>query len=186
MSSDGFFSDELDTAFIDEVDAIEAAQISPPRPRAIHPPRAPAPVIDLYGSDDYDVSCNFDDADLEVLDNVETNAYVGGPTTSKARASLGRTPSMTVQRDLFGNIATPGASGSRQPGPSKPAAPTLRSVPRSDFGGPQKKTKHWDHTQYAKSGWKKRKSKGKGRAEDGEDGEDADDDRLPPPFISGV
>lgn len=191
MSSDGFFSDDLDSAFLDEADAIEAAHVSPPKPKPVA--AAPPPVINIDDSDDYDVSYNFDETDFQQLDNVEESAYTGGPSNNPGlrRTDLGRTPSMTVQRDLFGNLVTPGASTSKPAHAHKQAQPAMRTMSHGGFGGAQKKIKFWDHTHYAKSGWKKRKpSKGKDRAygEDGgdEEGDEEEIERLPAPFISGM
>ena len=190
MSSDGFFSDDLDSAFLDEADAIEAAHVSPPKPKPVA--AAPPPVINIDDSDDYDISCNFDETDFQQLDNVEESAYTGGPSNSPGlrRPGVGRTPSMTVQRDLFGNLVTPGASTSKSAHAQKQAQPAMRTISHGGFGGAQRKIRFWDHTQYAKSGWKKRKpSKGKDRVygEDGEEEEveEEEPERLPAPFISG-
>ena len=65
---------------------------------------------------------------------------------------------------------------------------TSRSGPPPEAVKPQE-TKKWDHTEFAKSGWKKPKAKAKARVDDAE--EDIEDEapefeQFPAPFISGT
>lgn len=204
MDSDDFFFDEPDSAILAHIDAIEAADsasqsnlVSHNRPvsagPSVPPPRRSPParsatVINLADSDSFDVSGSFDDADFNALDGAAANVYNGGPPSAFRAYGVGQNAILpTVQRDLHGNVATANRS---------PAATTSRHQPQSlrtssargGFGGPQRKTKYWDHTTFAKSGWKKtRDSKGKGKAKKPVKDEDDEDDEnmesLPMPFI---
>lgn len=183
MSSDDYFDDELDSAFLHEVDAIEAAQASTPKKRgpvAVRPQPKPfqssRQVIEINDSDeDYDLS-GFNDDALQVFDQV---CAAQGSRSSSSAKPVSRKPSMgTVQTNLFGQIVSNEASSSKAGSSSarKPMSRTNSSV-RSPFAGRPKKTKQWDHTAFAKYGWKKPKGKGKASFDDGEE-EEEDVDEL--------
>lgn len=205
MSSDEYF-DELDSTFLEQVNAIEAAHVPPQRSPAVRraaPPRPPQPrraspakasvysaVIEVNDSDDFD-SFTIDDEGLEIIDRLCDNAlrdsvHVAGPS----RPIFARTTSRpTIQTTLFG--------GRVQEKAPKASAQSKLSVQRRDsevnngFVGDPRKTKRWDHTAFAKTGWKKPQStKGKERAiefldDEGEEEEEPEEfEQFPAPFVS--
>ncbi|TFK88584.1 P-loop containing nucleoside triphosphate hydrolase protein [Polyporus arcularius HHB13444] len=237
MSSDEYFDDELDSAFLNEVDAIEAAHVSAPTATASRPTAAqPAPksaskplfkpagltktakitsskppivhisppdVIELHDSSS-DYYAEFfddfpdDDAALAQLDQeVERqldehhhnrgHSYgqpVAGPSNLN---NLVRRPSRGAQLNLFGEVAkeTEPASntGDSNRRTFQRTRSTLRQMP---LPGQAKRTKQWDRTAYAKTGWRKPKNtdKGKGRASDEEDeDEHIEFEQFPAPQI---
>ncbi|GJE91515.1 DEAD/DEAH box helicase domain-containing protein [Phanerochaete sordida] len=200
-SSDEYFYDEIDSAILAQVDAVEAAykatQAKAPAAPSRPPQKAPPPereVIEIDDSYDYG-SFDIDDKDLEIIDKICEEAYkkkpaapVAGP--SRVTSGLQRTTSAaTVQTTLFGGVVQ-----------NKPQPPSRQPVQRADsnsnnlFKGDPKKTKQWDHTAFAKTGWKKPKpAKGKEKAGSFADGEEEDDwgeeeevefEQFPAPFIS--
>lgn len=171
MSSDGYFDDEMDSAFLIEVDAIEAAH-SAPRPTI--PPPTNINVLD-DSDDDFGMSMDFDDAELQKLD-----VFIEDSLNGKAAPVPG--PSNLKQMTLWGQAP---------PAPSitKPLSKSLSRTAATPFGKPSRKTKEWDRTAFAKSGWKKPKDKGKGKAigdeeeEVGEE-EEVEFEQFPAPFVS--
>lgn len=164
MSSDGFFDDELDSAFLNELDAIEAAHLQPTKP-------TPA----VNDSDDFDFSMDFNDVELQQLDNFIEDSLQG-----KAAPVPG--PSRMRQTTLWGQ-APPEPSASKP----KPASRSFTRTTSTPFGKPARKTKEWDRTAFAKSGWKKPKEKPK--APDDEEGnedenEEVEFEQFPAPFVS--
>ena len=175
MSSDDYFDDELDSAFLNEVEAIEAAHSSsipsarttgqqrPPTRNPAPPPPPPPPppqVINIDDSeDDFDISGINEDA-LQVFDrvcaaqNAQTSTSTSKPTSRKS--SMG-----TVQMNLFGQIVSNDASSSKAGSSSRKPISRSNSSARNLFGSRSKKTKQWDHAAFAKNGWKKPKGKGK-------------------------
>jgi ATP-dependent DNA helicase MPH1 len=223
MSSSDYF-DEFDNAEIDplvlkELEAIEAAQTQaaaapvttssatsrrppqkappPPSPEATQPVRE---VIDVDDSYDYG-SFEIDDSDLRIIDQLCNEALnrksaapvaVAGPSKPPVQRS---TSGATIQTTLFGGVlpnSTPskgnGASGSRS------TMQRQSSGQNNLFTGRPNKTRKWDHTAFAKSGWKKPKTaKGKEKASsfDGDEVEELDDEeeevefeQFPAPFVS--
>ncbi|KAI0757213.1 hypothetical protein C8Q80DRAFT_1281665 [Daedaleopsis nitida] len=197
MSSDEYFDDELDSAFLNEFDAIDAAHTATPaapshptttgfKPTrsAANAPKAssskalltgratPPDVIDVhdsssdYGFDDFPA----DEVDFARIDQAcerELNEYQRtkgqGPAQSSLRPStsngLARRPSKGAQLTLFGEVA-------QEAEPSKAGEPSHRSFQRTrsalrqmPLPGQAKKTKQWDRTAYAKTGWRKPKPK---------------------------
>jgi ATP-dependent DNA helicase MPH1 len=163
------------------------------RPSRIPSPAAPPVVIEIPDSDDYDVSGMFDEADLLELDAAASTAYSRTASTSSAappvRSVVRTTSKSNVQLDLFGNPVNAAASSSRTvTTPGRPANGGASARQGNSFGGPQRKTKHWDHTAFAKSGWKFTKSKGKGKSRDADEEEDDEEEesrQLPAPFVPG-
>lgn len=212
MSSDDYFDDDLDDDVLSRVDAIEAAhtQASVPSagrsepagpPQRALPPRAAPPtqeVIDVDDTYDFDT---LDDIELQAIDEICDQALNGKPAqptagSSRATSALHRTTSAaTVQTTLFGGIvqnANPSRNGTAAT--SRTTVQRHNSRSNNIFTGKPNKTKKWDHTAFAKSGWKKPKTvKGKEKAgsfEDGEeDGWEEEDEgvefeQFPAPFIS--
>lgn len=183
MSSDGYFEDDLDSAIFTELDAIEAAALAAP---AKQPPPKAAAQLD---SDDsfFDMSFDIDEGELARIDNFIQDSYQG-----KAQPVAGPSNSRTVQTTLFGGVVPqPKASSSKANSSSRPPIEKTKSTQRTPFGRQASKTKQWDQTAFAKSGWKldKSKSKGKGKAKyddsDEEDDENIEFEQFPAPFVSG-
>ena len=210
MSDDDYFDDELDSAFLNAVDAIEAAHVPPaaaaasaivpgshstsrpssstsitpsslsgsklvlqssysaPKPSSSRAP--PADVIELDDSSDYgdlfdDVVV--DDAALAKIDELcrqeySRNGRGNGQTSAQPVAGpskpngLARRSSKGAQLNLFGEVAT-----EREP-PKGPAQSTRQPFQRTrsrqmPLPGQARKTKKWDRTAYAKTGWRKPK-----------------------------
>lgn len=193
--SDGYFDDfdELDSAFLNEVDAIEASQLprsnptptaSPPKPKTVPlnaQPKAPS-------SDDFDMTFDVDAEELERLDEFIADSYEG-----KAKPVAG--PSLTRQTTLDGKVLP--VDNSKQ---APRSFNKTKSSSNNPFGKTQK-TKKWDHTAFSETGWistkkaKQAAGKGKGKAKemDDDDEEDDDDDedevvfeQFPAPFVSGM
>lgn len=245
MSDDDYFDDELDSAFINEVEAIEAAHIPPSAPaaasrpapggsvptskfksaqpamrlpphkqathisssasrpasvaKASSPRRASAShIIELDDSSDYGDAFDdviVDDAALAQFDAIcqrELDIQHGrlqppaNPVPGPSRANgLVRRPSKGAQLTLFGDVAN-------DVEPAKAAAPPPRQFQRTrsrqmPLAGQAKKTKQWDRTAYAKTGWRKPKAnpdKGKGRTSDDEAEEEAMEfEQFPAPEV---
>jgi ATP-dependent DNA helicase MPH1 len=195
MSDDYFFGDDdLDTsAFMAGLDAFEAAhniqqqeQVTKPAPApapaprpVFRPPSRPAPVpstsrlkppaaevIAISDDDEYKFDDSFDleNANWEEFDQrVEAQVQqpqnrttaVPGPSTTRqfSRTSSGK----LQQRTLWG----------------LPAPPENKLPPRQK-GKTMKKTKTWDRTAYAKTGWRN-PNKGKSKAVDS-DGEEVEEE----------
>ena len=210
MSSDDYFDDELDDELLSKVDAIEAAHTAPPAAFASHsrptrPPRrqpqaAPPTqeVIDVDDSYDFDT---LDDIELQAIDRICDDALNRKKSThsvassSKSMSTLHRTNSAApVQMTLFGGVAhTVTQPRSNAPTNSRSTIQRHHSHLNNIFVGKPNKTKRWDHTAFAKSGWKKPKSvNGKEKAGSLEGGEeedwDADEEvefeQFPAPFVS--
>ncbi|KAI0768490.1 hypothetical protein BD413DRAFT_562373 [Trametes elegans] len=219
MSSDEYFDDELDSAFFNEVDAIEAAHVPQPHPpaaggrsssgsnaaikfkpassshapainksaltqkfslpKAASPRRAPqSNAIELDDSSDYGDAFDdvmVDEAELAKIDAICQQAYakntsVAGPSKPNG---LVRRPSRGAQLTLFGDVANE-VDPMKVPAPHKQPFQRTRSR-QMPFPGQAKKTKQWDRTAYAKTGWRKPKTnpdKGKGRGSDDENEEE--------------
>ncbi|TBU35044.1 P-loop containing nucleoside triphosphate hydrolase protein [Dichomitus squalens] len=116
-----------------------------------------------------------------------SNQPIAGPSRA---GGLARVPSKTTQMNLFGEVAREGE-------PPKAAAPSHRTFERTrsklrqmPLPGQAKRTKQWDRTAYAKSGWRKpkpnpEKENGKGRGLDDEDDEESIEfEQFPAPAIS--
>lgn len=190
MSSDDyFFDDELDSAFLNEVDAIEAAHTLPPRTttaavaRPGSPPRQPFPArsfIDIEDSDPFDAF----DFDVAVLQDIhEGRVQPPGPSKPPAQRTSSRN---TIQTTLLGGVV-------QDTSRSKPKSSTKSSFQRTNSVQTtltEKRTKQWDRTAFAKSGWRqtaedKARKKGKERASfDNDDGDErVEFEQFPAPFV---
>ncbi|KAG1757914.1 hypothetical protein EDB19DRAFT_1659787 [Suillus lakei] len=187
-SSDYGFDDELDSAILNELDTIEAAHRSPPRNPPKPPPPAAKPPKPLDEEDSFfDLSLEIDDAELQRLDTFIDAVYKGNAQPVAGPSNHARPPSKnTVQRTLFGDVAQPTASSSRQSPTKRASLQRTKSSPRKPFGQQAPQTKQWDHTVFAKSGWKKPKTaKGKGVDDGNEDAEEhVEFEQFPAPFVS--
>ncbi|KAG1825591.1 uncharacterized protein BJ212DRAFT_1443684 [Suillus subaureus] len=188
-SSDYGFDDELDSAVLNELDIIEAAHRSPLRNPPKPPPPAPkAPEPLDEGDSFFDLSLEIDDTELQRLDTFIDAVYKGNAHPVAGPSNHARPPSSknTVQRTLFGDVAQP-TSSSRQSPTKRSSLQRTKSSPRKPFGQQAPQTKQWDHTVFAKSGWKKPKAvKGKGRDDGDDDEENVEFEQFPAPFVSGM
>ncbi|KAK0473195.1 hypothetical protein IW261DRAFT_1423734 [Armillaria novae-zelandiae] len=178
MSSDGFFDDDdINDAFLEEVNAIEAAHFSPPKAaRPVVPPPA-------NEDDSFDLTFDFDEEDLKKVDEAVMESY---QSQSSAMTST-RKSSGHLQTTLFGEILPSSASSSKP----RTVPQRVQSTSKNPFGQQAPKTKHWDHTEFAKSGLKSSKHKDKGKAkasfdfpEDEGFDESLEFEQFPAPFIS--
>lgn len=182
MSSDGYFDgDDFDDAMFDELDAIEAAILSPGKGIREHTPEYPVKPVAKENSF-YDLTFDIDESELQRLDDFIEDSYQG-----KAQPIAGpSTLTNTHQTTLFGDVLPQG------PTPNKPRSQIQRtkSTPRNPFGQQAPKTKTWDQTAFAKTGLKQGKAKGKGKAkanyddeEDGDEEETVEFEQFPAPII---
>lgn len=200
MNSDDYFADDLDSGILNQLDIIEAAHRpklthnppacnlpkSLPLPKAIPPPK-PAPPKRIEPEDSYtDLTLDIDEAELQRLDSFIDAAYRGQAAPVTGPGNAARPPSKSaVQTTLFGDIARPSASTSKTSPASRGPMQRSKSDHRNPFGQQAPKTKQWDHTAFAKSGWKKSKSKGKSN-EDEQEEEVVEFEQFPAPFVSGT
>lgn len=177
MSSDAYFEDEYDSAFLQELDAIEAAQRSPLKhslkPKPPSKPLQPAPtVITIQDSDDYG-SFEVPEDQLLAFDRI-CDAAANSSSSRKPGPSSPTKPRSAPSRPVSKNYAQTTLDGTilREKPPSTARPSSSRSFQRVvSMKEIPKRTKQWDHTAFAKTGWKKPKSmdKGKGKASLGND-----------------
>ena len=178
MSSDGYFDDDdLDSAAFKQLDAVEAALLSPGVQTA-HRSHPPVPKERSL----YDLTFDIDEAELQKIDELIEDTYQG-KARPVARPSKGT--SGIHQTTLFGDII-PSQSSAK----SRSQIQRTKSTPRNPFGQQAPKTKKWDQTAFAKTGIKRGKSKGKGRAnfddEEEEEEESVEFEQFPAPFVSSA
>lgn len=177
-SSDYGFDDEFDSHILNELDSIEAAYCKPPPP--VEKASKPLHEEDSF----FDLSLDLDDEELQRLDTFIDAAYKRQAPPVAGPSNLASSSKNTVQTTLCGDIVQPMATQS----PSKRVPPKrTKSSPRNPFGKQAPQIRHWNHTAFAKSGWKKPKSaKGKGRDDGDEDDEEhVEFEQFPAPFLSG-
>ncbi|KAF7982058.1 hypothetical protein HWV62_30342 [Athelia sp. TMB] len=193
MSSDGYFEgDDFDPSLLNEIDAIEAFHTQPTHMTIAQPVTTRAPPLAREDTSDFfDDSFAIDDVELQRIDNFIEDAYNGKAAPVASPSTVSRTGSKaTVQTTLFGDVLQQNASSSKVA--STRTIARQPSFKRSQFGQQAPKTKTWDRTEFAKSGWKK-KAKGKGKAkgnrdddedEDEDEDEEGDFEQFPAPFVS--
>lgn len=208
MSSDNYFNDseQLDSAFLAELDAIEVAHSHATQPPSqtnraqtsraspisttpctrllsttLNPPGeftqdvvSPKPEvvpIDVDAEESYDQFFDeIDPLELEILDKDIEQAYMRGSSIPSATLGSGSSMTMARQLTLFGDTLPLVPSRPRRQIQSRPP-----HSPRKPFGKKARKVKKWDHTAFAKSGWKssKGKEKAKSTALNCDEGDDA-------------
>ena len=178
MNSDDYFPDDLDSGILNQLDLIEAAHRS-------NPPTRPKPA--LQKEDSYmDLSLDLDEAELQRLDSFIDAAYKGHAAPVSGPSNAARPPSKSsVQTTLFGDVARPPASTSKPSPASRGSMQRPKSDHRNPFGQQAPKTKQWDHTVFAKSGWRKPKLKGKA-GEDEQEEEAVEFKQFPAPCNQGT
>lgn len=235
MDSDEYFEDDLDSSFINEVNAIEAAHVAasaavirPPEPRSsgskpLFKPAAvsrsqskPTDAAQFHspsrsfssrgvaipeGGDSSDHYFDDDPITLNEADCAALDAVADGRNASNTGAlsvhsvpgpsGLNNVPnrhSNLMQRNLYGEVVhdmEPSKTGSN----ARPFQRTRSSLRQMPLPGQAKRTKQWDRTAYAKTGWRKpkpnqEKEKGKGRASDiDDDDEPIEFEQFPAPEI---
>ena len=207
MSDDYFFDDEDfdNSAFIAGLDAFEATHslqqqqqitrsapapapvashsvprppsrsVPVPAPSTSRPKPPPAEVIDISDDDEYKFDDSFDleSTNWEEFDQrVEAQAQqpqhrtapVPGLSTAATR-QFRRTPSGKLQQQTLWGL---------------PAPPENRNkLPPRQKGKTMKKTKTWDRTEYAKSGWRAvKKGKNKSNDPDGEEENEGEQEEI--------
>jgi hypothetical protein len=205
MSDDYFFGDEdLDnSAFIAGLDAFEAAQnlqrqrqVAKPAPAptpvasrpVFCPPPHPAPstsrpkpppaeVINISDDEEYKFDDSFDlentnweEFDQRVEAQVQqpqdrTDPVPGPSSTTSATRKFSRTSSGKLQQQTLWGV---------------PAPPENRNkLPPRQKGKTMKKTKTWDRTEYAKTGWRAvKKGKNKSYNSDGEEEKEGEQEGI--------
>lgn len=184
MSDDYFDNEEFDSAFLNEIDAIEAAAASRPgRPNApvqtTRPPAqisttktAPAPKLkpvagDVSLNESYFNSLDMDESELARLDQFVEEAYAG-----KAQPAPGPSK-LTRQTTLDGSILPESQPKTQTARPSKSKFTSTQAVLPAHR--PQR-TKTWDHTAFSETGWMSTKPKSKGK--DGKKGKAKGDEQA--------
>ncbi|KAG1841332.1 P-loop containing nucleoside triphosphate hydrolase protein [Suillus subalutaceus] len=161
-SSDYGFDDELDSAVLNELDIIEAAHRPPLRNPPKPPPPAPKAPKPLDEEDSFfDLSLEIDDTELQRLD------------TNHARPPSSKN---TVQRTLFGAVAQPTASSSRQSPSKRSSLQRTKSSPRKPFGQQAPQTRH--------QAGKAKDRQGQGKNDGDDDEENVEFEQFPAPFVS--
>lgn len=193
MSSDDYFDGDMDSAFLQQVDELEAAHTQKQQApsRTLSAPGPSHQVIELDDSDEFDVF-DIGEADIKAFDLTCSNVPSSSrPISNNTR--LSRHSSMgTVQTTLFGGIVAQKPVSNTS---NKLSSSTLSTRPPNSDRDRQrpKKTKQWDHTAFAKTGWKNPKPKGKGKQkgfenEEQEENEDWDSptefEQFPAPQVS--
>ncbi|KAF9229670.1 P-loop containing nucleoside triphosphate hydrolase protein [Gyrodon lividus] len=182
MNSDDYFDDDIDSGILNQLDIIEAAHR--PQPKQPQPPAKPVQPKQLEADDSFvDLTLDIDEAELQRLDSFIDAAYKGKAGFVTGSTNLGCSSSKnSVQTTLFGEPA----ASTRKAGPvSRGPMQRTKSNPRNPFGHQAPKTKQWDHTGFAKSGWKKPKAKGQDNDGEGQEEGEVEFEQFPAPFISG-
>nr|VWO96633.1 ATP-dependent RNA helicase CshA (EC [Ganoderma boninense] len=169
----------------------------PPRPRSFMPRREPIPEGD-DSSDHYfdDDPITLNDADCATLDAIAEGRGASRTWSASGDSILGPSGpsnlpdrrSHLMQRNLYGEIVRdvepPKTASTTRP--FQRTRSTLRQMP---LPGLAKRSKQWDRTAYAKTGWRKprpnpEKEKGKGRTSDNDDDDEPlEFEQFPAPEI---
>lgn len=195
MNSDDYFTDDLNSSILNQLDVIEAAHrpklthnSHAPKNLPVHPSKPPPPK-QLEEEDSFvDLSFDIDEADLQRLDSFIDAAYKGQAAPIAGSSGAGRPLSRgSVQTTLYGGVVKPPASTSKASPASRGPMQRSKSDHRNPFGQQAPKTKQWDHTAFAKSGWRKPKSKATEKSnEDDQEEEAVEFEQFPAPFVPGM
>jgi ATP-dependent DNA helicase MPH1 len=177
-NSDDDYFDDLDSAFLNEVDTIEASYL-PPKGTTSSVPIRPAETL-RHDSEDFDLSMSFDDDELQRLDTFIEDSYQGKAAPALASSSL-------KQTTLWGQKPPETVLNKTK----KPPSGRTSVGGKNPFGKPAKKTKQWDRTAFAKSGWRKpaktqEKEKGVANVNSDGDEEEVEFEQFPAPSVSGT
>jgi ATP-dependent DNA helicase MPH1 len=188
MSSPSHYWDdeELNSAVLDELAAIEASQVastSKPTVRKPSPDLGPTPLAIADSDDLFDLTFDLDVQELEMLDAAIENDYRRrADSTSKSPSSgaLTARPLSGRQVTLFGDVVSPRTSPSKRPQTSRGSVQQRRSPTRPV----NRKKKKWDHTAFAKTG-RRRRGKEKENQDEERDEEVVEFEQFPAPFVPG-
>lgn len=150
-----------------------ASNSGPPKPdtsqQPAKPPSKPAPAKQDTSFDEYDISLDIDASELAKLDEFISDSYAG-----KAQPIAG--PSRPRQTTLDGSVYhPPSAPPPQQQRSSSTTSKTLERTKSAGsrgngplFGFSERRTKVWDRTQFAETGFRSKpaerlKEKGKGK-----------------------
>jgi ATP-dependent DNA helicase MPH1 len=181
--------DELNSAVLNELAAIEASQVastSKPNVRKSPPSTVPPPLTVADSDDLFDLTFDVGAQDLQQLDAAIEKDYKR-QTSSISKSPLSRTVARSLsgrQTTLLGDVLSPESSPSKKPPSSRRGAQQRRSPTRPINRTPKK----WDHTAFAKTGRRRNVGKGKGKENlDEEEGEEdtVEFEQFPAPFIPG-
>ena len=192
MSSPSHYWDdeELNSAVLNELAAIEAGQVastSKPTVRKPSPDLRPTPLTVADSDDLFDLTFDLDVQELERLDAAIENDYRRNANiTSKSPSSraLSTRPLSGRQLTLFGDVVSPRTSPSKKPQTSRGSVQQRKSPTRPV----NRKQKKWDHTAFAKTGRRRRAGQGKGKEnqdEERDEEEVVEFEQFPAPFVPG-
>jgi ATP-dependent DNA helicase MPH1 len=191
MSSPSHYWDdeELNSAVLNELAAIEAGQVastSKPTVRKPSPNLGPTPLTVADSDDLFDLTFDLDVQELEILDAAIENDYRRkSDSTSKSPSSGALTrPFSGRQVTLFGDVVSPRTSPSKKPQTSRGSVQQRKSPTRPV----NREKKKWDHTAFAKTGRRRRAGQGKEKEnqdEERDEEEAVEFEQFPAPFVPG-
>jgi ATP-dependent DNA helicase MPH1 len=182
--------EELNSAVLNELAAIEAGQVastSKPTIRKPSPDLGPTPLTVADSDDLFDLMFDLDVQELEMLDAAIENDYRRkADSTSKSPSSgaLTARPLSGRQVTLFGDVVSPRTSPSKKPQSSRGSVQQRKSPTRPV----NRKKKKWDHTAFAKTGRRRRAGQGKEKEnqdEERDEEEVVEFEQFPAPFVPG-
>jgi ATP-dependent DNA helicase MPH1 len=190
MSSPSRYWDdeELNSAVLNELTAIEASQVASTSKLTVRKPSpdlGPTPLTVVDSDDLFDLTFDLDVQELEMLDAAIENDYrrkAGSSSKSPSSGALAR-PLSGRQVTLFGDVISPRTSPSKKPQTSRGSAQQRKSPTRPV----NHKKKKWDHTAFAKTGRRRRAGQGKEKENQDEerDEEEVEFEQFPAPFVPG-
>jgi ATP-dependent DNA helicase MPH1 len=188
--SDYWDDEELNSAVLSELAAIEATQVASTSKPIVRKPsvKLVPPPLTVADSDDlFDLSFDVGVQDLQRLDAaIEKDYSRKAGSTPKSPLSRGLTTRSLSGRQttLLGDVISPRTSPSKKPPSSRRGAQQRKSPTRPV----NRKTKKWDHTAFAKTGRRRKVGKGKEKEnveEEREDEEVVEFEQFPAPFVPG-
>ena len=192
MSSPSHYWDdeELNSAVLNELAAIEASQVASTSKTTVRKPSpdlGPTPLTVADSDDLFDLTFDLDVRELEKLDAaIEDDYRQKADSTSKSSSSGAPTarPLSGRQLTLFGDVVSPRTSPSKKPQTSRGSGQQRKSPTRPV----NRKQKKWDHTAFAKTGRRRRAGQGKEKEnqdDERDEEEDVEFEQFPAPFVPG-
>lgn len=192
MSSPSHYwdDDELNSAVLNELAAIEASQVASTSKPVVRKPLVndvPPPLTAADSDDLFDFSFDVGVQDLQRLDAAIEQDYrrkASSTTKSPSSGALTTRPLSGRQTTLFGDVISPRTSPSRKPPSSRRSAQQRKSPTRQV----NRRTKKWDHTAFAKTGRRQKGGRGNGKEnlhEEGDEEEVVEFEQFPAPFVPG-
>ncbi|KAI0286801.1 hypothetical protein BGY98DRAFT_929898 [Russula aff. rugulosa BPL654] len=190
MSSPSHYWDdeELNSAVLNELAAIEASQVASTSKTTVRKPSpdlGPTPLTVADSDDLFDLTFDLDVQELEKLDAaIEDDYRQKADSTSKSSSSGAPTarPLSGRQLTLFGDVVSPRTSPSKKPQTSRGSGQQRKSPTRPV----NRKQKKWDHTAFAKTGRRRRAGQGKEKEnqdDERDEEEDVEFEQFPAPFV---